>query len=68
MLTGCYENILKATDYDQGYTSCFCNYGVPYLDCFYSRVATGTCASYYFGSGGTSLSGRKRALSRELSC
>ncbi len=33
-------------------TACLCTYGIPYLDCFYSQVATGTCASYYFGSGG----------------
>ncbi|KAK4148480.1 hypothetical protein C8A00DRAFT_19695 [Chaetomidium leptoderma] len=57
VLSGCYGgDYLSATDYNVAATSCFCTYGISYLDCFYSQVATGTCASYYFGTEGTSRS------------
>ncbi|KAK3298138.1 uncharacterized protein B0H64DRAFT_65970 [Chaetomium fimeti] len=52
ILSGCYDDILAATDYSSAATACFCTYGISYLDCFYSQIATGTCASYYFGSAG----------------
>ncbi|KAL2135017.1 hypothetical protein VTI74DRAFT_10054 [Chaetomium olivicolor] len=47
ILSSCYSGFLAATDYNAAATSCYCNYGIPYLDCFFSQVATGTCASYY---------------------
>lgn len=54
ILSGCYPGYLQATNYNEAATSCYCTYGISYLDCYYSQVATGTCASYYFGTAGTS--------------
>ncbi|KAJ4298420.1 hypothetical protein N0V88_003450 [Collariella sp. IMI 366227] len=50
ILTPCYDGFLEATDYNAAATACYCSYGGPYLDCFFSQIATGTCAGYY-GSG-----------------
>lgn len=47
ILSSCYNGFLSATNYNEAATSCLCNYGVPYLDCYFSQVATGSCASYY---------------------
>jgi len=52
ILSGCYSDILTATDYLSAETACFCTYGISYLDCFYSHIATGSCASYFFGTEG----------------
>ncbi|KAK3901972.1 hypothetical protein C8A05DRAFT_15909 [Staphylotrichum tortipilum] len=51
ILTGC-DFGGAATNYNSVVTACLCTYGIPYLDCFYSQIATGTCASYYFGTAG----------------
>ena len=50
ILNGCYGDLLGATNYESAYTACFCTYGISYLDCFYSQIATGSCATYYFGT------------------
>ncbi|KAK4239475.1 hypothetical protein C8A03DRAFT_32427 [Achaetomium macrosporum] len=61
MLDGCYGAFLSASDYDEAVSTCYCNYGISYLDCYYSQVATGICASYYF-TGDTSWSSVSLAL------
>lgn len=58
ILTGCYSDFLEATDINEAATACYCDYGISYLDCFFSKVATGTCSSYYFGTEGKSGSVR----------
>ena len=51
IITRCYEggNLNAVATNPSAATSCFCTYGVSYLDCFFKNVATGTCASYYLG-------------------
>ncbi|KAK3695609.1 hypothetical protein B0T22DRAFT_112792 [Podospora appendiculata] len=39
-----------ATNYAAAATSCMCTYGISYLDCYISQVATGTCSSYLLGT------------------
>lgn len=31
-------------------TACYCTYGISYLNCYYSQIATGSCSSYYLGT------------------
>jgi len=39
--------MMTKADYYGAFSSCLCNYGDGYLDCFYDRVATGSCISLY---------------------
>lgn len=44
-MNSCFDGFDQATDYNSVAASCFCAHGVAYLDCFASKIATGSCAS-----------------------
>ncbi|KAL1842811.1 hypothetical protein VTJ49DRAFT_4140 [Mycothermus thermophilus] len=46
-LLDCGEDILYATDVLVAAASCLCGSGSGYLQCYFSDIATGSCASYY---------------------
>lgn len=50
ILTGCYGNILAATDYVDAANSCLCASGMPYLNCFASVLSTAGCYESVLGS------------------
>ncbi|KAK4102807.1 hypothetical protein N658DRAFT_324595 [Parathielavia hyrcaniae] len=53
IVSGCYDGFVANTGYSEALTaltSCYCEVGISFLDCFYSEIATGTCAQYWFGT------------------
>ncbi|KAK3371969.1 hypothetical protein B0H63DRAFT_526832 [Podospora didyma] len=47
-----FNSAVTATDYgaiDSAITSCYCTYGISYLNCVFSQVSTGSCANALFG-------------------
>ncbi|KXX78843.1 hypothetical protein MMYC01_204023 [Madurella mycetomatis] len=47
IIESCTPGFNVATDYEEAATSCLCNYGISYLDCYFDKVVAGSCASYY---------------------
>ncbi|KAK1758331.1 hypothetical protein QBC47DRAFT_440933 [Echria macrotheca] len=50
ILSGCYGNILKATDVEAAATSCFCASGMPYLNCYFNALSTSNCYESILGT------------------
>ncbi|KAK0655116.1 hypothetical protein B0T16DRAFT_450855 [Cercophora newfieldiana] len=50
MLSGCYGNILAATNYVDAANSCLCASGMPYLNCYANVLSTAGCYEDILGT------------------
>jgi len=52
ILTGCYGNILAATNQVDAANSCLCASGIPYLNCYFNALSTAGCYESLLGTVG----------------